>query len=78
MITIDLRISRDELRREFTTSRRMLDALKSLYMICRSDECRKARPRAAPIAILSRRLHDRGSNAPPARRSVRLQQIRHA
>lgn len=49
----------------------MLDALKSLYMICLSDECRKARPRAAPMAIFILVLHESGSNAaPPAQRFV--------
>ena len=43
----------------------MLDALKSRYMICFSDVCKNARPRAAPIAILSLRLHDNGSKAAP-------------
>lgn len=43
----------------------MLDALKSRYMICFSDVCKNASPRAAPMAILSLRFHDNGSKAAP-------------
>lgn len=39
----------------------MFEVLKSLYMICTSEVCKKAKPRAAPIAILSLLSQDSGS-----------------
>ena len=44
-----------------TPSSNIFEALKSLYMTFFSEVCRKARPRAAPITILSRMPQESGS-----------------
>ena len=46
-----------------TESRRILEALKSLYMTSLGKPCRNARPRAAPITILI--LRSQGKGSPP-------------
>lgn len=54
----------------------MLDALKSLYMTCFSDVCKKARPRAAPNAILRRIFHERGWKAElPAHNVINIKKL---
>ena len=54
-----------------TPSSSIFEALKSLYMTFFSEVCRKARPRAAPIAILSLLSQDSGSmEGVPAQQKV--------
>ena len=44
-----------------TPSSSIFEALKSLYMTIFSEVCKKARPRAAPISILSLMSQESGS-----------------
>jgi hypothetical protein len=52
---------RERERERQTPSSSIFEALKSLYMTFFSEVCKKARPRAAPIAIFSRMSQESGS-----------------
>lgn len=56
-----------------TPSRRMLDALKSLYMTCCSASCKNESPLAAPIATLILVAQDSGWGPPGKQKRKQLE-----
>lgn len=59
-----IRAKNQEIKIKHTESSRILEALKSRYITGGSELCKKHRPRAAPMAILTLVAQERGCLLP--------------